>query len=165
MRFESKNKGEIQTNPTPPIDVMTGEPAVPTGGVLYEGDRSYLVYRAHFVDVAATKDPSNRIPVQDPENPGKQLFRKGDHGPYKVWHKPTKIVEKEFVLRANQHAGEQRVDWDFDRSNVVTAANVSPEQVIAKQLVEEAGEQNIEIEELAASIRKRMKSGSKAKAR
>ena len=95
-----------------PMDPITGELARATGETFRGTDGTpHMVYSMQFVDFEKSQHIDNREPVIDPET-GKQLTRKGDHGPYKVWTRPTRWKEREFILERSG-TGEVRILHDF----------------------------------------------------
>ena len=102
----------INADLIPPVDPLTGEPAKATGETWRAADGTpHIVYRMSFPDLEATKDPSNRVAVPNPET-GKQLVREGYEGPYRVWAKPTIFKEEDFILE-RAPSGEVRINRGF----------------------------------------------------
>lgn len=99
----------IKSELIPPVDPETGEQAEPTGEVFKDarGD-SHIVYTMSFPDLEATT--KNKQPVMDLDT-GKQQTRKGDQGPYLIWHRPTVFSVAEFILE--RASGEIRIQRDF----------------------------------------------------
>ena len=137
----------------PPLDPLTQEPARPTGETFKsaEGDPA-IVYEMNFVDHDATNDPANREPVINPET-GEQLTRKGDHGPYPVYTRPTRWKKQEFILEAAP-IGEVRILRHFRPTEGEVQAQQRGDLVrrFSEQLAERAVARGITPEQLVATL-------------
>ena len=103
---------KVKVDLIPPTDPVTGEMAAPTGDVFRDARGvPHVVYKMNMVDEVATREMTNKEPVIDPET-SKQLVRRGMDGPYRVWVRPTRFREVEFILQKG-FQGEVRIQRDF----------------------------------------------------